>query len=162
QDDGGDIEDVLAQDFYGLQGRLAADAGAARGPGSAAIGRVIGISQDNTNPVHRYAEHAADDLRGQRFRTLPLLGDTGVADYRSLRVQPHRDAILRRYLGAADPIESRAGIGDFDKARNADAAKNVLLAQCRLLGAQRVVVHHLDEFGERRMVRQLLEPQAGG
>jgi len=31
-----------------------------------------------------------------------------------------------------------------------------------LVGAQRVVVHHCDELGERCMVRQLFEAQADG
>ena len=150
----------LRSDLGRLQRGLAADAGATRGPGAAAIGRVVGIAQDDADAVHRNAEHAADDLRGERFRALPLLGDAGLADHRALRVEPHRDAVLRRYPGAADAIKRRTGIGDLDEAGDADAAMNVSVAQRRLFGAQRVVVHHPDQLGQRSMVRQLLEAQA--
>jgi hypothetical protein len=37
---------------------------------------------------------------------------------------------------------------------------DILRSQNRLLGAECIVVHHLDELGERRMVRQLLKAQA--
>ena len=142
QDGGRDIENVLAQDLRRLKRGLAADAGAARGPGAAAIGRVVGIAENDADAIHRDAEHAADDLGGERFRALPLLGDAGLADHRALRVQPHRDAVLRRYPGAADAVKGRAGIGDLDEAGDADAAMDVSASQGRLFGAQRVVVHH--------------------
>ena len=76
-----------------LQRGLAADAGAARGPGAAAIGRVVGIAEDDADALHRDAEHAADDLRGERFRALPLFGDAGLADHRAAA---HRAAPRRR------------------------------------------------------------------
>ena len=108
QDGGRDIEDVPAQNLRRLECGLAADAGAARGPGAAAIGRIVGIAENDADALHRNAEHAADDLRGERFRALPLLGDAGLADHRALRVQPHRDAILRGYFGAADAVKRGA------------------------------------------------------
>ena len=116
---------LLAQDLGRLQRGLAADAGAARRPGAAAIGRVVGIAENDADAVHRNAEHAADDLRGERFRALPLLGDAGLADHRALGVQPHRDAVLRRDPGAADAVERGTRIGDLDEARDADAAMDV-------------------------------------
>ena len=161
QDGRGDIEDVLAQDLCGLQRRLAADAGAARGPGAAAIGRVVGIAEDDAHALHRNAEHAADDLRGQRFRALPLLGDAGLADHRAGGIHPHRDAILRRNFRAADAVKRRTRIGDLDETGDADAAMDVLLAQRRLFGAQRVVVHHRHQLVQRGVVRQQFEAQAG-
>ena len=160
QDRGGDIQDVAAQHLGGLQGGFAADPGAARGPGAAAIGRVVGIAENDADPLHRDAEHAADDLRGQRFRALPLLADAGLADHRSRGIQPHRDAVLRRDAGAADAIEGRARIGDLDEAGDADAAVNVFAAQRRLFGPQGVVVHHLHQLVEGGMMRQQLEAQA--
>ena len=77
-------------------------------------------------------------------------------------VEPHRDAVLRRDLRAADAVKRRAWIGDLDKTGDADAAMNVLLAQRRLFGAQRVVVHHRHQLVQRGMMRQQFEPQAGG
>src|SRR6202020_3677151 len=148
------------EDLSGLKRRFAADAGATRGPGAAAIGRLVGIAEDDADLLHRYAEHAAEDLRRQRLRALPLFGDAGLDEPRALRIEPHRDAILRGDFGAADAIKCRARIGDLDEARNADAAMNVLLAQARLLGAQRVVVHHLEQLVQGLMMRQQLETQA--
>ena len=86
---------------------------------------------------------------GERLRTVP-----------GVRVEPHRDAVLRGNLRTADAIERRAGIGNLDEAGDANAAMDVLRPQGGLLGAQRVVVHHFDELGERCMMRQLLEAQA--
>src|SRR5262249_4264081 len=119
----------------------------------------VGISQDYADAVHRNPEHASHNLRGKRFRSLSLLGDTGLTDYRTLRIEPHRDAILRGYFRAAYTIKRGAGIGDLDEAGDADAAMDVPCPQGRLLRPQRVVVHHLDKLGQRRMVRQLLEAQ---
>ena len=148
------------QDLGGLKRRLAADAGAARSPGAAAIGRLVGVAEDDAHLFHGHTEHAADDLRRERLRALPLFGDAGLADHRALRIEPYRDAILRGDFGAAHAIERRARIGDLDEARNADAAVDVLLAQARLLGAQCVVVHHLEQLVQRLMMRQKLKTQA--
>ena len=158
QDRGRDIQNVLAQDFRRLKRCLAADPGAARCPGAAAIGRVVGIAEDDADALHRDAEHAADDLRGERFRALPLLGDAGLADHRTGGVEPHRDAILRGDPGAADAVKCRTWIGDLDETGNADAAMDVFLAQRRLLGAQRVIVHHRHQLVHRRMMRQQFKP----
>ena len=46
QDRAGDREHVHAQRLAGLPRRFAADAGRARGPGAAAIGRVVGVAGD--------------------------------------------------------------------------------------------------------------------
>ena len=95
QDGGGNVENIPAQHLCGLKRRLAADAGAARGPGAAAIGRVVGIAENNADTLHRNAKDAADNLRRERFGSLPLLGNAGLADHRTLGVQPHGNTVLR-------------------------------------------------------------------
>ncbi len=149
-----DIQDIAAKNLGGLQRRLAADSGAARGPGAAAIGRVVGVAQNDPDARHRNPEHAADDLGGQGFRALPLLADAGLADHRPGCIEPHGNAVLRRDPGTADAVKRRARVGDLDEARNTDATVNVASAQCRLLGAQSVIVHHADQLVDGGVMRQ--------
>jgi hypothetical protein len=101
-----------------------------------------------------------DNLRRERFRTLSLLGDAGLADHRTGGVQPHGDAVLRRDAGAADTVKRGTRIGDFDETGNADAAMNVILAQCRLFSAELVIIHHRHQLVDCGVMRQLLKPQA--
>ena len=90
-----DVQNIFAQYLGRLQRGLAANSSAARCPGAAAVGRIIGIAKNDANALHGNPEHAADDLCRERFRALPLLGDAGLADYRTGGVQPHRDTVLR-------------------------------------------------------------------
>ena len=80
-------EHVGAQRLAGLPGGLAANAGGARGPGSAAIGRVVGIAGDNAHALQRHAERGGRDLRNDGFRALTLLGHAGLANDRALRIE---------------------------------------------------------------------------
>src|SRR6185503_19596204 len=153
----GDRQHVLAQRLAGLPGRFAADAGRARRPGAAAVGRVVGVAHDDAHAIHRHAEARRDALRDHRFRALALLADAGVAEDRAGGVEPHRRAILRRDARAADAVERRARVGYLDEARKADAAVDALLAELRLLGAEPGVVHHRVEMRHRLVVRQRLE-----
>ena len=56
QDRAGDREHVGAQRLAGLPARLAADAGRARRPGAAAVGRVVGVAGDDAHALDRHAE----------------------------------------------------------------------------------------------------------
>ena len=150
-----------AQRLAGLPGGFAADAGRARGPGAAAVGRVVGVADDDAHALDRHAERRRDALRDHGFGALALLGDAGVAEDRAGRVEPHGGAVLRRDAGAADAVERGARIGHLDERREADAAIDALLAQALLLGAQPGVVHHRVEMRQRRVMRQLLELDAG-
>ena len=100
-------------------------------------------------------------MRDHGFRALALLADAGVAENRPGRVEPHRGAVLRRDARAADAIERGARIGHLDEARKADAAIDALFAEFLLLGAQACVVHHRVEMGQRLVMRQRLELDAG-
>ena len=132
----GDGEHVAAQRLAGLPGRFAADAGRARGPGAAAIGRVVGVAGDHAHLVDGDAERGGDALRDHGFGALALLGDAGRHDDRALRVELHGGAVLRGDAGAADAVEGGGRIGHLDEAGKADAAIDALLAQLLLLGAQ--------------------------
>src|SRR6185369_2201916 len=118
----------------GLPRRFAADAGGARRPGAAAVGRVVGVAHDDADAIHRHAEARRDALRDHRLRALALLGHTGVAEDRAGGVEPHRRAVLRRDACAADAVERRARVRDFDKSSKTDAAVDALLAKLLLLG----------------------------
>jgi hypothetical protein len=155
-------DDVLAQGLAGLERRLAADAGGARRPGAAAVGRDIGVAEDDAHALERHAEGGRDHLRDDGLGALALLGDARLADDRPGRVEPHRGAVLRGDARAADAVEGGGRVRDLDEARKADAAVDALPAHGRLLGAQGVVAHHGDELVERGMVRQRLELEAGG
>ena len=85
-----------------------------------------------------------------------------MAEDRALAVEPDGRAVLRGNLRAADAIEGRARIGHLDEGRKADAAMDALRARGRLIGPQRLVVHHLQDLVGRGDVRQLLELDAGG
>src|SRR3989442_859242 len=93
----------------GLHARLAADAGRARGPGAAAIGRVVGVAGDDAHALDRYAERGGRDLGNDRFGALALLGDPGLADDRALGVEPDADAVLGGNFRAADAVERGRG-----------------------------------------------------
>src|ERR1019366_7840415 len=112
------------------------DAARARGPGAAAIRRVVGVASDDARLVDGDAKRAGDALRQHGFRALALLGDAAVHDERALRVELHSGAILRGDAGAADAVEGGGRIGHLDKAGKADAAIDALRAQLLLLGAQ--------------------------
>jgi hypothetical protein len=71
----GDLEDLLLEGDGRLQRRLAADAGAAAGPGAAAIGRRLGVAGDDLHLGDRHADAMGDDLREDGLRALALFGD---------------------------------------------------------------------------------------
>ena len=160
QDRRRDGKDIVAQNLGRLQRGLAADAGAARGPGAAAIGRGVGVAEHDANPVHRDAEHAADDLGRQRFRSLALFGDAGMRDHRPARIEPHGDAVLRRNARAADAIEGGARISDLDEARQPDAAMDALLPQAG--PAPRANLHSPSWRGDGRARHDATRPRSAG
>ena len=78
---------VGAQRLAGLPGRFAADAGGARGPGAAAIGRVVGIAGDDAHALDRHAERGGDTLRQHRFGALALFGNAGMHEHGAGRIE---------------------------------------------------------------------------
>ena len=120
----------------GLQRRLAADAGAARGPGAAAVRRVVGVAGDDAHALDRHAERSATicaviaSAPWPCSVTLDWQMTAPVASSRTV------DAVLRGDARAADAVEGGARIGDLDEAGDADAAMDAALAQARLLAAQ--------------------------
>src|SRR5262249_14078413 len=161
QDRRGASEYVGAQRLAGLPGGFPADAGRARGPGAAAVGRVVGVAGDDAHALDRHAERGGRDLREDGLGALALLGDAALADDRALRVELHGDAVLRGDFRATYAVESGARIGHFDEGGKADPAMDALRAQPLLLGAQPGVIHHSVEMGERLVVRQRLELDPG-
>ena len=153
---------VGAQRLAGLPGRFAADAGGARGPGAAAIGRIVGVAGDDAHALDRHAEGGRHALRQHRFGALALFGHAGMHEHGAGGVEPKRGAVLRGNARAADAIERRRRIGHFDEGREADAAIDAARAQLRLLGAELFVIHHRQNLVERGVVRELLELDAGG
>ena len=158
----GNREHIGAQRLAGLPGCFAANAGGARGPGAAAVGRIVGVAGDDAHLVHRHAERRGNALRHDRLGALALLGDAGVHDDCALGIELHRGAVHRGDAGATDAVKGGRRIGDLDEACKADAAIDSFFAQLLLLGTQTGVVHHRVEMGERLVVRQQLEFEAGG
>jgi hypothetical protein len=77
----GDVrEQIVAQRERRLLRRLAADPGAARAPGAAAIGGIVGIAEDHADGFGPDAERAGEDLRRYRLGALVLLGDARPED----------------------------------------------------------------------------------
>ena len=103
----------------------------------------------------------AAHLRDHRFGALALLADAAVHADIALRVELHGGAVLRGDARAADAVEGGRRVGHLDEGSEADAAVDALRAQLLLLGAQAGVVHHGVEMGERLVMRELLELQAG-
>jgi len=124
------IEDVLAQDFRGLKCRLPANCRRLAMPRCRSRKACYRYRPESLGPAPSNAEHAADDLRGERFGALPLLVIAGLADHRTLGVQPYpRRHPATRIRAPPTPSKRRAGIGDLDETGNADAAMNVLISQ---------------------------------
>ena len=161
EDERGDLQDVALERARGLQRGLAADAGATAGPGGAAVRRHLGIAGDDLDVLLREAELIGHDLADDRLGALPLLGDRDQAAHLARRRQAEDRAVLRGDARTADAVEGRARIGDLDEGRDADAAIDAALAQLGLLGAQRIIIHHLVQPLQAGLMRQRLEAVAG-
>ena len=146
----------------GLQRRLAADAGAAAGPGAAAVGRHGRVACDHPHLVDGHADALSHDLADDGLRALALLGDAGRRHHRAVRVDAHAAAVLRRDPRPADAVHEGARVGQLDEAGKADAAMDAACAQPLLLGAQARVVDHGQQLVERGLVGEALELHAGG
>ena len=143
------LERGLLDGHAGLQRGLAADAGAAAGPGAAAVGRGQRVAGDDAHLLDRHAHALGHDLADDGFRALALLGDAGGGHHRAVGIDAHGAAVLRRDARAADAVHEGAGVGQLDEAGKADAAMDALGAQPLLLGAQGGVVHHGQQLVER-------------
>src|SRR6516164_5100791 len=124
-----------AQLVRGLKYRLAADRGRARGIGTAAIGRRIGVPGDHAHLLDRHAEHAGRDLAHDGVHALALLGDADRADDAAARLELDGAGVLRGNRGTPHAIIAfGAWRRSLDEGRDPDAAMDALLAQSRLLG----------------------------
>ena len=151
-----------AQLVRGLEHRFAPNRGRARGIGAAAVGRRIGIARDHPHLLHRHAEHAGGDLAHDRVDALPLLGHAHGADDAAAGLELDRAGILRgdrRAAGAV--ISARPGRRSLDEGRDPDAAMDSLLAQLRLLLAQRRIIHALDQLVEAALMRHVRDLDPG-
>ena len=101
-------------------------------------------------------------MRQHRLGALALLGDAGMDEHGAGRIEPQGGAVLRGDARAADAVERGRRVGHLDERGQADAAVDAARAQPRLLGAQAGVIHHPQDLVERGVVRELLEPDAGG
>ena len=81
EDGGGDLQDPRPQLARGLQGGLAADPGAAAGPGRAARGRRLGIAGQHPDAVAVEPHALGDDLADDRLAALALFGDADGAGH---------------------------------------------------------------------------------
>ena len=82
RDRAGERQDVLLEHRAGAQRRLAADRGAARGPGAAAIGRDRAVAAGHADLLDRHADAVGDDLRDAGQRALALVGQARDAAHR--------------------------------------------------------------------------------
>nr|WP_245448118.1 hypothetical protein [Bradyrhizobium nitroreducens] len=153
QNECGDLQDVALERARGLQRGLATDAGTAAGPGRTAMRCHLGISSDDLDVLLRDTELIGHDLADDRFGALSLLGHRDHAADLARRSQAQYRTVLRGDARAPDAVESRTGIGDLDEGRNADTAMDAALAQIRLLGAQRGIIHHLVQALQAGLVR---------
>ncbi len=109
-----------------LQRGLAADAGAAAGPGAAAVGRGERVAGDHAHLLDGHAHGLGHDLADDGLRALALLGDAGGGHHRAVGIDAHGAAVLRRDARAADAVHEGAGVGQLDEACEADAAVDAL------------------------------------
>ncbi len=72
-----------------LQRRLAADAGAAAGPGAAAVGRGQRVAGDDAHLLDGHADGLGHDLAHDGLGALALLGDAGCRHHRAVGVDAH-------------------------------------------------------------------------
>ena len=160
QDRRGHQQDVLAQRLAGLQHRFAADAGAARGPGAAAIRRDIGVAGDDADLVHRHADRVGGDLRKDCFIALALLADADQHSDAAGRLEAGGRAVLCCNACTADAVESCTRIGQLDQCGEADAAIDTAQTQRGLFGQQRGVVDQRFDLVQALLVRELFQPDA--
>ena len=85
--------------------RLSADAGRARGPCAAAIGRVLRVAGDDLEPVGRNADGRRRDLRNHRLHALALLSRARGEEHVAARVEAHRRPVLGGDARAAHAVE---------------------------------------------------------
>ena len=100
---------------------------------------------------------AGGDLAHDGVDALALLGDADRADDAAVGLELDDAGVLqgdRRAAGAV--VAARPGRRALDEGGDADAAMDALLAQLRLLLAQRRVVHALDQRVEAALVRHVL------
>src|SRR5262249_53059047 len=98
-------KNVRAQRLAGLPGGFSTNACRARSPGPAAIGRVVRVAGDDADSLDGNAKGAGCNLRNDRLGALSLLRHSGVADEGALRIELHRDAVLRGNLCAANAVK---------------------------------------------------------
>src|SRR5262249_52959156 len=143
-----------------LEGGLPADAGPARGPRAAAVGRDQGIAGEDAHVLHRHPDGARDHLRDHGVRALPLLRHPGEAGGLARWLELDGAAVLRRDARAAHPVEGGTGRGQLDEGAEAEAAVDAPGAQSVALRAQAAVVGDPQELVERLLVREALEEVA--
>jgi hypothetical protein len=103
----------------------------------------------------RAADAVGDDLGEPRLVTLAVRGRASEQRGRAGRVHPHLRAlpVARLEAEAAGADHARRGEpADLDVGREADAAVHPLLAQLRLLSAERIHVEHLEQQVEGALV----------
>ena len=96
------------------------------------------------------------------FGALPLLADADRHHDAAAWLQADGRTILRRNTGTTDAVKGRAGVGQFDQRGKPDAAIDAALAQGRLLGAQRRIIHQYFHLAQAGFMRQNFELDAGG
>ena len=131
RDGAGEREDVLLEHRAGAQRGLAADRGAARGPGAAAIGRDRAVAAGHADLLDRHADAVGDDLRDARQRALALVGQARDAAHRAGRLEPQRAAVLGRDRRAGGAVVGRPIGGLLAEGRDADAAVICLACAAR-------------------------------
>ncbi len=140
---------------------FAPDAGPTRSPGAAAIGRYFGIARRHPYLADINADGGGDDLRQDRFRALALFRYARQHGNAAVRVEAHGGAVHRRDARATNAVHERRGVRQLDETGKPDAAMDALGAQLRLFRPQPVVLHRLEQQGERFLVRQPLKRHVG-
>ncbi len=156
------LADIDAQRLGRLEDGLAADARAARAPGAATRRHVIGVAGDDLHLVRRGAKGGRRNLAHDGVGALPLLGDRGMDDDGTARIQPHLRAVLGGDARTADAVHRGTRVGQLDHRREANTAVDALAAQLLLLRAHACVIHRGHQLVERGVVRQALKGDAAG
>jgi hypothetical protein len=157
----GHPENVGAEGLARLEGRLAPDAGAARGPGPAPIGRDHGVPCQHADVFHGNSDGARHHLGDHGVRALPLLRHARHASELARRLELDGAAVLRGDARATHAVEGGPGRGQLDEGAEAEAAIDPLGAEPVALGTERPIVRELQQLVERFLVGEPLEEVAG-
>ena len=146
---GGDGEHLVSHDQRGLARGATGDDRDAAAAGAGAVGRRLRLALDDRHVVVLDAELVGDDLGHRRLDALAVRRGAEVGDDLAARLDAHGRALRaeRRH------VHRRR----LDVDADAETEQPALGTRGGLLGAERLVVEHLERLVERLERRDLLE-----